>query len=136
MIQLNCGVIVALILVCVGMGCLTQEEADEVEIFVQEVKPDQTTSSVNISIAVFYRNYEIIEDARLVCYLKKYEHTQWYATGETTEITIGHIDRGFNQLYYPGFSNLTAGKYMVVLQIIDGANETRGETLSPSFEIL
>ena len=128
-------ILISTLMLFFGIGCLSEDEADEVEVFLQGIVVDNQTNSAELTVTVFYRNYEDIEDAKLVCYLMEKRLTQWYATGITEEVVIGNIERGFNERYSPTFSNLDSGHYRVVVEIVDGNNEIRGDKTSEDFFI-
>ena len=128
-------ILVSTFMLFLGIGCLSEDEADEVEVFVQDIYVNNDTNSAELTATVMYREYEDIEDARLVCHLREKRLSQWYATGITEEIVIGKIERGFNVRYSPTFSNLESGQYRVIVEVVDDNNEIRGDTTSEDFII-
>ncbi len=129
------GILVCILFVFLGFGCLTEEEADEIELYIHDVEENNDTNSVELTVNVMYKGYDDMEGTTLVSYLKEKRYNQWYAEGSKDEIVVGKIDNGFNEMYYPTFSNLDSGEYRVVIQIVYQNNETRGEVISSTFTI-
>jgi len=128
-------IIISTLVLFLGGGCLTEEEADEVQVFVQDFELGNDNSSVVLDVTVMYKGNEKIEGTVLVCYLKYKEFDRWYATGITDEIVIGQIENGFNEMYHPSFLGLGPGQYQVIIEVVDKNNETRGDVTSPDIII-